>query len=146
MPRAGHIRAWPLRKMLQAGPSVRSPDALHLCKLRRLVSVATTRRALLLIVLPTARTLRCSVCERSFVKRHRLTAAASIHQTRHRNRLRCLGLRIDDVAAGAGSARTARRIPCRTSLCWNDPNHFSKIDERHRCTVRIDNSGAGAPN
>jgi hypothetical protein len=67
MPRAGHIRARPLREMLQAGPSAPSPDAVHLCKLWRLVSVTATRRSLLLTILPTARTPRCSVCERRSV-------------------------------------------------------------------------------
>jgi hypothetical protein len=64
MPRAGHIRAWPLPKMLPSGPSAPSPDALHLHKLWRVVSVITKRRALLLIVLPSARTPRCSVREK----------------------------------------------------------------------------------
>jgi hypothetical protein len=67
MPRAGHIRARPLREMLQAGPSTPSPDAVHLCKLWRLLSVTATRRSLLLTILPTARTPRCSVCERRAV-------------------------------------------------------------------------------
>jgi hypothetical protein len=64
MPRAGHIRAWPLPKMLPSGPSAPSPDALHLRKLWRVVSVTTKRRAVLLIVLPSARTPRCSVREK----------------------------------------------------------------------------------
>jgi hypothetical protein len=59
----------PLRKMLQSRPSAPSPDDLQLRKLWRVVSVVTKRRALLLILLPTARTPRYSVCERRSVMR-----------------------------------------------------------------------------
>jgi hypothetical protein len=76
MQRARLIRERPLRKMLHAGLSAPSSDALHLYKLWRLVSVITKRRALLLVVLPTARTPRYSVCERRFVKRRRRAAGA----------------------------------------------------------------------
>jgi hypothetical protein len=69
MQRAGHIRARPLRKMLHAGPSAPSPDALHLRKLWRLLSVNTPRRSVLLTALPNARTPRCSVGERWSVMR-----------------------------------------------------------------------------
>jgi hypothetical protein len=64
-----YARAWPLRKMLHAGLSAPSSDALHLCLLWRLVSVVTKRHALLLAVLPTARTLYWSVCEGRSVRR-----------------------------------------------------------------------------
>jgi hypothetical protein len=61
VPRARLIRARPLPKMLHAALSPPSSDALYVCKLWRLVSVATTRRSLLLAVLPTGRASR-SVC------------------------------------------------------------------------------------
>jgi hypothetical protein len=78
MPRAGHIRARPLRKVLQPGPSAPSPDALHLCKLWRLISVATARRSLLLTVLPSACPPRCLVRERRPVTRWPLGVAAAM--------------------------------------------------------------------
>jgi hypothetical protein len=78
MPRAGHIRARLLRKMLHAGLPAPSSDGLHLCNVRRPVSVTTKRRSLLLTVLPAMGAPRCSVCERRFVKRRRRDAGAVV--------------------------------------------------------------------
>ena len=56
MPRAGYIRARPLRQMRRAGPSASSTGALQLCKLWRFLSGNTPRRSLLLKAFPNART------------------------------------------------------------------------------------------
>jgi hypothetical protein len=118
MQRARLIRERPLRKMLHAGLSAPSSDALYLYELWRLLSVITKRRALLLVVLPTARTPRYSVCERRFVKRRRPAAgaramrAASPKQSRLVVNKGCAPLRFTPCPA-VRRPRPPRGVLCR---------------------------------
>jgi hypothetical protein len=131
MPRAGHIRARPLRKMLHAGLSAPPLDALHMCKLWSLVSVYTSRRSLLLTGLRNARTPRCSVCERRFVKRPR-RARPSMRQVpifRGNVRLRAVfgrGVSAHGPATGAGFA-PQKRLISRSGPCGAQPTYRSLL-------------------
>jgi hypothetical protein len=76
------LRAWPRQVIAQTAVDARVPaPALHkvghLCMLWRLLSVDTSRHSLLLTALPNARSPRCSVCERGFVKRRRRAASVA---------------------------------------------------------------------